>query len=129
MTTGGQWLRVALSWRPGALIRYVEPEPGVQHCQKPNLSKTSGSWRHLGIETKGLACSVILGIQGMSLHNEWPKTTITRPRKFYCLRQCTSKRGCQSVRQASSQQTETHTLGFLSVADTGPSSGEIAAPE
>ena len=48
--------------------------------------------------------------------------------KFYCLRQCTSKRGWQSAHQSLSQQagsqTDTHSLGFLSVADAAPSSRE-----
>ena len=33
--------------------------------------------------------------------------------KFYCLWQCTSKRGCQSVRQASSQSDRNTHFGFF----------------
>ena len=33
--------------------------------------------------------------------------------KFYCLRQCTTKRGCQSVRQASSQSDRNTHFGFF----------------
>ena len=34
-------------------------------------------------------------------------------KKFYCLGQCTSKRGCQSVRQASSQSHRNTHFGFF----------------
>ena len=44
--------------------------------------------------------------------------------KFYCLRQCTSKRGCQSVRQASSQSDKNTHFGFFVSGNTAPSSGE-----
>ena len=54
--------------------------------------------------------------------------------KFYCLQRCTSKRGEQSAHHSqlatpAVSQTETHSLGFLSVVESGPSSGEDQFPQ
>ena len=54
-------------------------------------------------------------------------------RKFYCLRQCTSKRGRQSANQSLSQQvgsqTDTHSLGFFCSGRCGPKQQGCPLPQ
>ena len=48
---------------------------------------------------------------------QWSQSPLSNTRKFYCLRQCTSKRGgqsaIQSLRQASSQSDRNTQFGFF----------------
>ena len=93
----------------GETLREIAGKCGKSRCRSPpsrsfqqHLCKgdTQGRGSRQGGRAKGNRAN-IAGKLGKLLE------------KFYCLRQCTSKRGCQSVRQASSQSDRNTHFGFF----------------